>query len=243
MNHVIALLGSRRKGNTYGLLVRIQEALAASGTDMEIIDLYDLDIRECIGCQRCLTHDTCPLEDDAAMLMQKLVQTDGIILASPVYLRQVSGRMKSFIDRTCRWYHRPVLTSKPVLVVATTMGSGLKDTLGYLQSVAGQWGAIAAGGIGCDVRTMNRNIESKELAPFIKMMQNPRSHVVSVSEIVDFEVQKSLAAFLGGIDAAYWAETGWSNAPYYYPCRIRLPQKIVGTAFGTMLRSKMGTKE
>ena len=145
MKQVVALLGSRRKKNTYRLLSEIQEILKKHEIELHIIELCHCNVTPCAGCERCILQGQCMLNDDAADIMKRLSEADGIVLASPVYLKQVSGQLKTFFDRTCMWYHRPVLAEKPVLSVSTTKGSGLRKTLSYLSSIAVQWGAVPAG--------------------------------------------------------------------------------------------------
>lgn len=113
------------------------------------------------------------LPDDTASIMQQLREADGIILASPVYLQQFSGQIKTFIDRTCVWYHHPILTGKPVFAVATTKGSGLRKTLFYLESMAVQWGAIPAGRVGRSIFTQDQPVSEKEVTKLIQLLQRP----------------------------------------------------------------------
>ena len=106
---VLAVNSSRRKVNTYKLLKEIQEILQEENIETDIINLYDYTIKPCVGCELCILKGTCSLQDDVPALMNKFLEYDGIILSLPVYLRSVSGMLKTFVDRTCSWYHRPVL--------------------------------------------------------------------------------------------------------------------------------------
>lgn len=236
---VIALHASRRKMNTYRLLVQIQQKLAQNGVEVEIFSLYDYNIQDCFGCEKCIMQDDCVHHDDAELLMNKMVAADGIILSSPVYLQQVSGKLKNFIDRTCKWYHRPALYGKPVLCVATTKGSGLKSTLSYLRSVAVQWGAMPIGSIGRTIRNINSPVTKKELSGFIKLLQVPQSYHPPLKSLVNFEIQKALAKYLNGLDTCYWSERGWNTKPYYFRCSTNELKSIISRAFGVILQRGM----
>lgn len=236
---VTALLGSKRKVNTYAMLLQIQTILAQHQVEMEIVELYKTEIKDCIGCDHCVLKGTCVLKDDVATLMEKLASSDGIILATPVYLQQVSGKMKTFFDRTCSWYHRPVLTAKPALCVASTKGSGLKATLSYLVNVANQWGAVPTGAIGRTIFNAKNPIAEKELAKFIRILQHPEEFSPSFGQLVGFEVQKALAKYLNQLDARYWSEKGWLDKPYFYPCKVSKLKSTITGAFGNMLYNKM----
>lgn len=43
----------------------------------------------------------CPQKDDAPEILEKMVQADVIVLATPVYFYNMSGRLKTLIDRCC----------------------------------------------------------------------------------------------------------------------------------------------
>ena len=242
MKKVIMIHASKRKRNTYGLLIQIQQLLAHEDVEVEIIQLYDQRIEDCVGCEKCILNGACVWADDMNSIMAKLADADGIILSSPVYLQQVSGKLKTLIDRTCMWFHRPVLYGKPVLCVATTKGSGLKGTLAYMHSVAGQWGAIPAGQIGRTIRTISHPVSAKELEPFTALLKAPQSYRPPLAGLMNFEVQKALAAFMGGLDATYWQQMGWYAAPYYIKCRVGRLKKAVAGFFGAFLQRKLAKR-
>lgn len=225
--------------NTYRLLLQIQQELVKFDVEVEILSLYDFHIQDCLGCEKCIIQDDCVYHDDVELLTDKMKTADGIILSSPVYLQQISGKLKNFIDRTCKWYHRPALYGKPVLCVATTKGSGLKSTLSYLRSVAVQWGAMPVGSIGRTIRDINCPVTKKELSGFIKLLQAPRSYRPPLSSLINFEIQKALAKYLDGLDTRYWTEKGWDKESYYFQCSSNGLKCIVSAMFGTILQRGM----
>lgn len=236
---VVALLGSKRKNNTYKLLLQIKDLLAENNTQLEIIELYKYDIKDCTGCDVCVLKGNCVLKDDVSQIMDTLSKADGIILASPVYLQQVSGKIKTFFDRTCSWYHRPVLTAKPVLCVATTKGSGLKATLSYMENVSSQWGAILAGSIGRTIFNLQKPITSKEISKFSLLLNTPKKYSPTLNQLIGFEVQKSLSQYLDGLDAEYWKKMNWMCKSYFYPCKINPLKRAVSGLVGYIIRQNM----
>lgn len=48
--------------------------------------------------------------------MQKIIESDGLVIGTPVYLNNMSGILKTFIDRTCSWFHRREVAKKPTLM-------------------------------------------------------------------------------------------------------------------------------
>lgn len=98
---ILAINGSHRVGeNTSKLLQMALDEAAALGAETEMVDLAELDIEFCAGCNKCLFKPMCSISDDMDELKQKMLEADGIILGSPDYFSNVTARMKNFIDRT-----------------------------------------------------------------------------------------------------------------------------------------------
>ena len=242
MKQVIALLGSKRKKNTYRILIEIQRILENHNIKMSIIELYSEHIEPCLGCEHCILEGNCVINDDTTQIMNKLINADGIILASPVYLQQVSGQLKTFFDRTCMWYHRPILTKKPILSVATTKGSGLKKTLSYLESITVQWGAIPAGKVGRTIFTQDKHISEEQISKFIKLIDEPQKHIPNLNQLINFEIQKAMALYLNNLDREYWEKKNWDKQSYYYTAKINLISKYISHRIGKFIQDKIKTK-
>lgn len=129
---VIAIMGSPRgKGAGYTIIKKIENKMKTMGeVDFQYLFLKDADLKTCLGCFNCVTkgEDRCPLKDDRAMIEQKLLEADGVILSSPVYVLNVSWLMKNFIDRFAYTNHRPRFHRQKVLTVVNSGGIGLKET-------------------------------------------------------------------------------------------------------------------
>lgn len=57
MKKVLAINSSVRKNNTYNLLKKIEKKLGEKNIILDIINLADYNISECIGCELCITKD------------------------------------------------------------------------------------------------------------------------------------------------------------------------------------------
>jgi multimeric flavodoxin WrbA len=135
---ILAVMGSpRKKGNTYRVVEQIKEHLMKydGSIDFEYLFLRDQNLQMCTGCFNCIARgeDKCPLKDDRASIESKMLEADGIILASPSYAMGVTGIMKNFIDRFAYTLHRPRFFDKAFLAVTTIGGfKGIKQTLEQL---------------------------------------------------------------------------------------------------------------
>ncbi|HEY3421315.1 MAG TPA: flavodoxin family protein [Methanomassiliicoccales archaeon] len=102
---VLAINGSPRKnGNTAMLLEKALEGARAEGAETEIIHLYDLDFKGCISCFACKriggrSYGRCAVKDGLTSLLEKIPAVDAVIFGSPIYLGNVTGEMKSFLER------------------------------------------------------------------------------------------------------------------------------------------------
>lgn len=236
MLNIIAINSSKRKINTYKIIFEVKEILNNEEINVEIINLFDYNIESCIGCEICINKDKCIFDDDVFKLMNKMKSSDGIILTSPVYMENISGKLKVLLDRTCKWFHRPELYGKPILVVATTKGSGLKYTLDYLDKVVIQWGGMNSGSIGRNIRNIDKKVvkdECKEFIDHIKM--DKKFFKPSLKALIHFQTQKVLAKKIGCLDSDYWNDKAWTKELYYFKCNIILYKRLIATGFGSFL--------
>ena len=102
---VIAINGSARKnGNTSILIEKVFGPLREAGIECEQVQLAGQNIHGCRACYKCSTQKNkrCFFEEDIFNeCLGKMIEADGIILGSPVYVTDVSAEMKALIDRAC----------------------------------------------------------------------------------------------------------------------------------------------
>lgn len=100
---VIAFNGSARKnGNTAILIREVFSELDAEGIATEMVQLAGKTIRGCTACGKCFDNQDkrCAIDNDFANeCIEKMVEADGIILASPTYFADVTAEIKALIDR------------------------------------------------------------------------------------------------------------------------------------------------
>jgi multimeric flavodoxin WrbA len=113
---ILGISTSLRKGGNTEILVK--EALSGAknaGIETEFLTLIGKTIQPCHGCFACTKKGRCKLKDDMQGIFPKLLEADGIILGTPVYLWSLSGLAKVFIDRTFSLRH-------PTLSLANKVG-------------------------------------------------------------------------------------------------------------------------
>ena len=225
---VIMINGSFRKHNTYNVLVQTGELLKKYGIETEILNLSDYEIKHCIGDdENCIRNGKCSQKDDMQTLMQKIMDSDGVVLGSPVYLNGASSRFKAFADRTNKWFHAPETVGKPVLFAVTTATTGIRETVRFMENLTTGYGMRKGGSVTRTMKTIKTPIDEKELARFISLLEKDKKYYrPSMNEIVIFQVQKVLANKSNGYDREFWEEKKWPDKNYYYDCKMG-PGKIL----------------
>lgn len=87
--------------NTNVMVTAFLQGTTAAGAKVENILLAKKEIKHCKGCLHCLTSKgQCCIEDDMADLILKFINSDIVVLATPLYVHTISGILKDFMDRT-----------------------------------------------------------------------------------------------------------------------------------------------
>ncbi|MCG8687928.1 MAG: flavodoxin family protein [Desulfobacterales bacterium] len=107
---ILGLQGSaRKKGNTAKAMEWLSQEMADLGHEMETIYLTGKKLNGCLGCAVCKkTPDDvgCVQKDDIPEILGKMVKSQAVIFASPLYFWGVTAQLKAVIDRTYSLYTR-----------------------------------------------------------------------------------------------------------------------------------------
>jgi len=140
---IIALNGSpRKKWNTATLLQKALEGAASQGARTELIHLYDLNYKGCISCFACKTlggksYGKCVVQDDLASIFSRIEQADAILMGSPIYWGDISGEMKSFLERLMFQYM--TYTNPPGALFPKKIKTGFIYTMNISEEVMHEW--------------------------------------------------------------------------------------------------------
>ena len=63
------------------------------------IDLARSNLHPCLACDRCFSLNKCVQNDDGNYIINQLLNSDMIVMASPIYYYNVSAQLKTLIDR------------------------------------------------------------------------------------------------------------------------------------------------
>lgn len=128
MKKIFAYVGSRHcESYTEQITQRLIEYVKnALQEDLEVIVRTPNNslVKECLGCNKCFINGTCPQLDDMVLIKKEIEESILVIFASPVYLHNISGSLKTFIDRISYWSHLFHLAGKYSVSISTSSSSG-----------------------------------------------------------------------------------------------------------------------
>lgn len=148
---VIILNGSPRKyGSSMQLSIVAAKGVRDAGGIPEVISLADYRIKPCMGCvsdgNKYCRFPCIIADDDFNAIAERLLESDGFIISTPVYWYAPSGVLKNFIDRLTSMEHmifhsgRSLLEGKVAGFIATGLDSGVMYAIAYLAIVMSSMG-------------------------------------------------------------------------------------------------------
>lgn len=100
MKNVLVISTSPRKGgNSESLALEFAKGAEEAGNKVETVFFREKNIGFCKGCLACTKTNRCVIKDDAAELVEKMLAADVIAFATPIYYYEMSGQMKTLLDR------------------------------------------------------------------------------------------------------------------------------------------------
>lgn len=100
MKKILIISSSLRANSNSEILAKECERGALSNkNEVEFISLKRKDIRFCIGCLSCQKTHRCVILDDVACILEKVKDADVLVFATPIYYYEMSGQMKTLLDR------------------------------------------------------------------------------------------------------------------------------------------------
>lgn len=151
----------RKNGNSDMLAEEFARGAAEAGHTVEKINIREMDLKFCIGCLYCQSHERCVVNDDMNGLYTRIQSADILVFATPIYYYEMSGQLKTFLDRLNPLYPR-VNSFRDVYLLAaaadgeeSAMDGAVKGIQGWidcfdgvrLAGVVRGTGATAAGDI------------------------------------------------------------------------------------------------
>lgn len=215
---ILGISASPRKNrsNTFALLKEILSIAVKENFQTEEVHLCDFEIEFCRHCESCHKQMMCcPIQDDTHMLLNKMLESDGIIFASPVYISHITGYLKTFLDRSSHFIHCQRLLGKYMAVAATSGGGPNEMVLDYIEHYATICGAQYIGGVSTVVPVTDEiKNKARDLGKnLVEAIRNKKEFPLQMQKILDrreyfkkiIEARKD--EWSG--EYQYWKEKSW----------------------------------
>ena len=97
---VVVISTSLRENSNSELLAKsFAKGAEDAGNTVEFISLKNKKIGFCMGCLACQSRGECVIKDDAIAIEQAVLNADVVAFATPIYYYEMSGQMKTLLDR------------------------------------------------------------------------------------------------------------------------------------------------
>ncbi len=206
----------KEKSRTFVLAKEVLSGLKQEGIDCEAIHLDDFRVFFCKHCEEChkkILH--CSVQDDVQVILKKMLEADGIILASPNYINQVTASMKALFDRSAHFIHCKRLLGKYIAGVVSSGSGQDKEVLDYIKFYAHTCGAQYSGGVSCAGQAVEeKKAEAFKLGRKLAMDIKEKKAYPDQLELIE----KAKLHFRQIIEARkkewageyqYWQDKGW----------------------------------
>ncbi len=148
--------GTGASGATGQILVGLVDGAHSAGAEVETFLLTELIINPCKGCKTCQKTGQCVIDDDYQKISEAMMKADGLVLASPNYISNVSSSIKALLDRSfSKLFHCQAMHGKYGVVVTVSGGPLYQQVEDYLLHVTGTMGCWKVGSIAVTSDQMN----------------------------------------------------------------------------------------
>ena len=245
---VTAFVGSARKKHTYDTTELFFKKLKSRGNiEYEIVQLSNYNLGTCKGCKLCCDkgEELCPLKDDRDTLIKKMIDSDGVVFASPNYFFHVSALMKQFLDRLAFFGHRPRFFGKSFTSIVAQGIYGGGKIAKYFDFIGSAMGFNVIKG--CCINSLepmtekgrkkiNANIE-RQSSKFYSKLIKKEFPTPSLLKLMLFRMGRTSSKIMLNKefrDYTYYREKGWFESDYYYPVKLNPLYKLSGRIFDAL---------
>lgn len=132
MKKVVVISASLRPGsNSHAMAEQFAKGAEAAGHQVELISLRGKEIRFCVGCLSCQQTGACIFKDDVPAIMERVLNADVVCWATPIYYYEMSGQMKTLIDRMNAMYSNVATSESKASSLALPSQSNVTEGKDY----------------------------------------------------------------------------------------------------------------
>ena len=231
---VTAFIGNAQKRHTFEATEQFLKKLQSLGdVECEMVQLSDFRLETCRGCRLCIDkgEELCPLKDDRDLLIEKILNSDGVLFSTPNYSFQVSGWMKIFLDRMGYVFHRPLFFGRTFTCLVNEGIYGGKKIVRYLNFVGFGLGFHVVKGASIltivpvtkEMQEKNDRIIDDLSRRFYLRLTKEKFTSPSFLRLFFFRMARSSMGVMlneKNRDYVFYRNNGWFESDYYYPVKL-----------------------
>ena len=122
----------RQNGDTSSLIKKFTEKIKG---EYRIVEAYRCNISPCLDCRYCWKNSGCAIDDEMQEIYSYIGECDNILIASPVYFSELTGKLLDVGSRLQTYYcarafrkEEPIAKPKKGAVILVGGGDGRIDT-------------------------------------------------------------------------------------------------------------------
>ncbi len=249
MKALILNSSARINGNSAMALGYLKEILEHENVSAEYVNLAEMNIGMCKGCRLCFDkgETACPHKDDVLGIYKRMIDQDLIILGGPVYVEDVNGILKNWIDRMAFNCHRPGLYKQKAYIFMNSGSGASGHALRTVERAFQTWGMrvigkrkIVLGAKSKKEEFMPKysNLLRKDMKKVLGRLRRTRSP--SFIQVMTYHIQKwfyNNKTAKESYDYQYWLGKGWLDRrrKYYSDSKIGILKNIGTKVIGTFI--------
>ena len=121
----------RENGDSASLIKELKKKLPG---EIKTVDAYRCGISPCVDCRYCWEHSGCVIKDEMQEVYEYIQECDNILIASPVYFSELTGKLLDLGSRLQTYYcaaafrkEKPIAKEKKGAVILVGGGDGHMD--------------------------------------------------------------------------------------------------------------------
>jgi multimeric flavodoxin WrbA len=187
--------GTGAAGATGQALTGVVEGARAAGAEVETFLLTKLTINPCKGCHTCQKTGQCIINDDYPKVREAMLKADGLVIASPNYISNVSAGIKALLDRSFSvLFHCQAMHGKYGAVVVASGGPLYQTVEDYLLHVTGTMGCWKVGSLAVASAQMDISDEREKTREEAKDLGRRLAEAIKTKQrFPDQEEQREMA--------------------------------------------------
>lgn len=137
---ILAIISSSRKNGAGEKLTKaVCDEAIKHGSEVEYVHLYDLNFKSCGNCDATgADPGFCNKEDDLVPILKKLIAADALVWSAPIYMDNISGTAKTFLDRFCIFVEQDLTVNRipgKKVVIILTCGAPTETYTGVMDGI------------------------------------------------------------------------------------------------------------